>query len=423
MKSLTTHVQKQYVFLSIFLLFGTLLLFVYIISNYYDEEADEHNRFLKYEIIRRYDELANKGLSDSTIIFAFNQYIPFCEVHVVEHAHPDSLYTIESVSPDGSEESELFRCLKTSFERHSKVYSITLQSNTEHPHDALFPLLLISALYMTGLLLGFFYLNVYNSKRLWKPFHLILHTIRNFKSDTKVQYQDIQTDIHEFAELDASIRELMRKVTSDFEKQKKFIETTAHELQTPITVLRLKTEKLLQCADNNPELNNKLTELDTQLSKLTLLVRNLLFLSKIENDQYLDKEDVVVSNVWYEITHNLADYASVKEIELRYTSEASVTVCCNKTLAVSLFQNLLINAIHYSDSGSTVVITLNPSGLEICNPGNTALPEELLYKRFFTSGSGGTGLGLFIVCEICNEAGWKINYRFENLQHIFTVLF
>jgi len=94
-------------------------------------------------------------------------------------------------------------------------------------------------------------------------------------------------------------------------------------------------------------------------------------------------------------------------------------------LAEILISNLLLNAVRYSESGSTVTVKSTNNKLIISNNGNQALDKTVLFDRFkkISSESKGSGLGLAIVKEICNNNGWQIDYEFENNQHHFILEF
>ena len=87
-----------------------------------------------------------------------------------------------------------------------------------------------------------------------------------------------------------------------------------------------------------------------------------------------------------------------------------------------MFNNLLINAFKYTESGGFVNIKLDQALIEFQNSGTDALNKNKLFKRFTKdSHSQGTGLGLAIVDEICKFHEWKLKYGFEEQTHIFYI--
>ena len=91
-----------------------------------------------------------------------------------------------------------------------------------------------------------------------------------------------------------------------------------------------------------------------------------------------------------------------------------------------LVNNLLSNAIKHSLQNENIVILTNGNSLLVSNPGEVAIKNpDKLHLRFYREENNfkSTGLGLSIVQKICDLYGYKIAYRFENNQHIFSVLF
>jgi len=97
----------------------------------------------------------------------------------------------------------------------------------------------------------------------------------------------------------------------------------------------------------------------------------------------------------------------------------------NSSLTEILINNLLLNAIRYSNVGDTIAVHLNQTSLAVHNSGSTSLDKVLLFKRFskLSKNSQGSGLGLAIITEIARYQGWTVDYHFENNQHIFSVHF
>jgi signal transduction histidine kinase len=85
---------------------------------------------------------------------------------------------------------------------------------------------------------------------------------------------------------------------------------------------------------------------------------------------------------------------------------------------------LLNNAIRYTPIGGSIQINLDKSNLIISNTAfGGALNNEQIFQRFYKeqSDSTSTGLGLAIVYEVCLAAGFLIEYKFYQKQHIFTI--
>jgi len=91
-----------------------------------------------------------------------------------------------------------------------------------------------------------------------------------------------------------------------------------------------------------------------------------------------------------------------------------------------LINNLLLNAIKHNVNAGAVSVILSPKKLTISNTGSDfPLPEGKIFDRFakINSATQGSGLGLAIVKKIADQNRWKIQYRFENHSHLFSVDF
>jgi len=90
-----------------------------------------------------------------------------------------------------------------------------------------------------------------------------------------------------------------------------------------------------------------------------------------------------------------------------------------------LLSNLISNAIRHNYIGGEVVINLTADSLLVQNTGNEVeLNEAKIFTRFHkSSGSEGSGLGLTISKQICENFGFALTYSFEGLYHTFRVEF
>ena len=94
-------------------------------------------------------------------------------------------------------------------------------------------------------------------------------------------------------------------------------------------------------------------------------------------------------------------------------------------LADVLLNNLLSNAIRHNHKGGEIRIKLTNEQLVIQNTGDTdPLQHDQIFTRFHkSSGSEGSGLGLTISRQICENLGFTLQYNFEDGYHTFTVRF
>lgn len=260
------------------------------------------------------------------------------------------------------------------------------------------------------------------SRCLWTPFYDAMHKTEKFDLDKEVP-QFAPTDISEFATLNNSLTELMRRNRDTFQSQKEFTQNASHELQTPLAVIQGKLDLLLQ--ENLGKRQLRLVQdMYKAGNRMARLNRSLLLLAKIDNSQYRTDETVVMNRL---LTENIAVCKSIfNRQNITCEVEDDCRILGNGALTEILVNNLLMNAMRNTPSEGHIGIRCSRERFEI---GNTALSggldAEHLFDRFGqTSGADrGNGIGLSIVKAVCNYHGWSIGYAFGDSEHRFTVLF
>lgn len=235
----------------------------------------------------------------------------------------------------------------------------------------------------------------------------------------------IATDIHEFARLNHSLEQLMRKDKETYRIQKEFTENASHELQTPLAVVRGKLDLLMQ-----EELTESQARFVADLYGLTMrmghLNRNLLLLAKIDNAQYTAMETVDVVAMLSEslpLYDTLRDGRALCLQDCRARRNSKLRA--NPVLLECMLKNLIVNAIRHSAYGGEVRVTVGDSGITVSNESadGTPLDTATVFHRFRIGDvrQKGNGLGLAIVKAVCDFHGWTVEYRFETGHHVFAV--
>lgn len=261
------------------------------------------------------------------------------------------------------------------------------------------------------------------TRRLWLPFDDTLSKAERFNLAQSDVPDFTPTDIVEFSRLNDSLGRLMQKNKETYRIQKEFTENASHELQTPLAVTRSKLDLLMQenLSQQQLELVSELYQLNTRMGHLN---RNLLLLAKIENSQYNQYESIDLCAF---IENLLPSYNLLKgncPVMLDSESCPDSTVKANPILLECLINNLVVNAIRHTDSGTILVSVSDTGCLEVSNPAAVGpLDATEIFNRFRSGDSKttGTGLGLAIVKAICDFHGWQIVYSFIGNRHSFKV--
>ncbi len=260
--------------------------------------------------------------------------------------------------------------------------------------------------------------------RLWQPFYTILKEVRFFNVADSTEIGHTDTRIEEFAELNQAATAMASRARYDYKHLKTFTENASHELLTPIAVIHSKLDTLIQTDDFTERQSKLLGDLYGAASRLNRLNQSLLLLAKIENNLLVEMQKVDLHQLITESTAQLFDIFQDKQISVT-ENLADKEVIGNKYLVEILLNNLLINAIRHNYAEGSIIIDLTAHTLIIKNTGDkTALVSEEVFTRFHKSDkSEGSGLGLTICKQICENMGWQLNYRYVSPHHTFIIEF
>lgn len=221
------------------------------------------------------------------------------------------------------------------------------------------------------------------------------------------------------------VRGYMRSMERAADQQKQFIGNASHEMQTPLAICRGRIEMLMEDDSMGEQQLEELARTHQTLERISRLNKSLLLLTKIENHQFADRQEVHVNSL---LKNYLSDYAEVyghRHIRLTLTELSSFKIRINESLASILLTNLLKNAYVHNVDGGEIQIILTESELRIINTAAIARPLDArrIFERFYhdPDKEGSTGLGLSIVTSICSSQGLGISYAYDQGRHAFTV--
>ncbi len=322
-------------------------------------------------------------------------------------------------------ENEPYRVLLSPVTIEGKPYTFMARANLIETEDLITSIAILFFLTLTLLFTGLFFITRRLSFKLWQPFYTTLDQVEQFELDKNIKPNFVQPDVEEFDRLNQSINRLLEKNLSVYKNQKEFIENAAHELQTPLAVFQAKLDVLVQQIPLTNELGNTLSQLNEAVSRLSRINKNLLLLSKIENEQYATVEIVSVNDIVKKQVMFITEQAEDKKVVVKAESIEPIMTSANITLLEIAISNLLLNALRHNHMNGQIMVKLHQNTLTISNTGTpSALATEKLFRRFSHPGSeGGNGLGLAIVKKICDLHGWTIRYVYQNEMHIFQLVF
>lgn len=213
----------------------------------------------------------------------------------------------------------------------------------------------------------------------------------------------------EIEELTISFNEMIDRLSKSFVDEKNFLQNAAHELRTPLAVLKTKLDVFKKESFHTTEdYNNLFDVVKSQNDDLSHLVELLL---QIEESKTVERKDEVdLYGLIDEISMDLEPLYSEKNINFSLEGDSSV-IMGSDILLYRVFYNLIENAIKYnydngqikiyvSDYKDRSVVSIKDTGVGI-KPGN----KEKIFDAFFRDKRGvgevkGAGLGLHLVKKI-----------------------
>jgi two-component system sensor histidine kinase ArlS len=268
---------------------------------------------------------------------------------------------------------------------------------------------------------------------LLKPFNKIVNEkLRDIQHPSKFNSKPITTSTYEFTYLDKSINEMMRQINEAFELEKEFIMNVSHELLTPVSILRNRIENLLSDPNIPNEVAEKMVESQKTLSRLTRVVKALLYISKIENDQFAKNESTSINLTVKEVIEELEEMMETKNITVENKiKDEFVFTPSNKSLIHTLIFNLTSNAVKYNSTGGKIIFGGEKSGniyrLTISDTGVGIASDQLSFifdrfKRFRPADENSYGLGLPIVKTIALFHNIEIEAESEKFRGTTFIL-
>lgn len=212
---------------------------------------------------------------------------------------------------------------------------------------------------------------------------------------------------------------IIRPISESYEKQKRFITDASHEIKTPLTIISADTDVLeMELGENE-----WLADIKKQITQLTELTNDLVFLSRMEeNENTLPMIDFPFSEVVMEIVTSFQGLANKQEKEIECIIPPMLTLCGNEKSIRQLISILLDNAVKYSPLQGKISLAVEEQNkfiqLSVTNTTTQAIASEqlkLLFDRFYrvdasrNSKTGGHGVGLSIAKAIVEAHHGKIH--------------
>ncbi len=230
----------------------------------------------------------------------------------------------------------------------------------------------------------------------------------------------------EVGELVDTLNRMIGRIQEGFGRIARFTQDAAHELQTPLTILRGELEVALRSAPAGERQHHLIRSNLEEVNRLISIVEDLFTLSQMDNNRLpIEFARVSLESLLEGLHEKALVLAKPKNICVELVDGEPLTVLGDTYRLIQLFLNLINNAIRYTAEGGRITLACEREGeyarvrVQDTGIGIPASELERIFDRFYrvdkarSREEGGTGLGLSIVKWIVGAHRGTIDVRSE----------
>jgi signal transduction histidine kinase len=247
-----------------------------------------------------------------------------------------------------------------------------------------------------------------------KPIKYLLGATKKF---SKQQFEPVSLKRKdELGMLADGLNQMGIKLSNYIQYQKQFVSNVSHELKTPLAAIRGFSQYLYDGEEDDKELKKIYYHLLNESDRLTMLINELLILSKLDKatpELNIKQEDL--SDLTNRVIQDMKPKAEKRDISMESHLNNGVLANVNEILILHAILNILENAIKYSNPGGHIIIETSKSNnsavIKISDQGigihknDLSLVQERFYRASNSGATKGSGLGL----SLCREIVEKLN--------------
>jgi signal transduction histidine kinase len=224
------------------------------------------------------------------------------------------------------------------------------------------------------------------------------------RTDIRLPLEDIPSEVRPLV---SAINKALDRLDEGFRLQREFTADAAHELRTPLSILRARVETL-----DDPGVAKALR---TDIEAMSRVVGQLLDIAELEAFAIDPEETADLQAAAAEVAGFIAPLALEQGREIALLGEsAPVLIKGNAEMIKRAIRNLAENAIRHAPRGTVVEFVVEDNGtvtVQDRGPGISEAERALIFQRFWRrdrNSQGGSGLGLSIVQRIAELHGATI---------------
>ncbi len=256
--------------------------------------------------------------------------------------------------------------------------------------------------------------------------HLVDHAAQVSAENWEFVPPQEAQDVAELRPLTQAMTTMVDRLHGSFMQQREFLGNAAHELKTPVAILKSTLQSLMQRPRSSEEYRVGLEESLEDLERLERLLQWMLRLARAEQWAHgalrRDLELVDVAGTCEEAIERLRGLALARHATIHLASEGPAMLRADPEDLQLVWVNLLENAVRYSPEGAAVEVSVSrnnggPARVVFEDHGAGIPPEDLphIFDRFYrgdpsrTRSTGGFGLGLAIAKALVEAYGGTIS--------------
>jgi two-component system, OmpR family, sensor kinase len=274
---------------------------------------------------------------------------------------------------------------------------------------------------IVGIAIGGGYLLMRNALR---PMDEIATTAERITSRNLSERVPIVPTGDEVERLSVSVNRMIERLEDAFHHISRFSADAAHEIRTPLAIIRGELENALQAPGITEELRETIGSALEEAERLSRIIDQLLEMSRLEAGETLvDRTRFDFTEMTRSTVDQMRLLAEEKNLQLKFKGTKPADLEGDPLRLKQIVVNLVDNAIKYTPSGGSVSVSTFPQDgkviLEVADTG-IGIPKHAtsqIFDRFFRVDKarsrllGGTGLGLAIVKSICTAYNGNVTVK------------
>ena len=262
------------------------------------------------------------------------------------------------------------------------------------------------------------------------PLEAIKQEVENLDSSDMSQRLFIGVPLLDLEKVVVALNDLLARIESGFEREKRFSVGAAHELKTPIAEL-MNMSEVFQRWPNADEAPQFAADVLASAKRMQFIVESLLRLARGRLQAYnpeTEGEDITLLSSVQKAIGLISKDAQARELSFDITGDSATAIFSSALDLDLMLSNVLGNAVAHADRGTTLAIVLAENSLSITNAARTLTEDDLpmLFESLWRKDEARTsefhvGLGLSIVQAYAERLGIELGVFLQNGE--FTITF